>query len=539
MDTGAVAAGPTRRTMMATAGLALLTEPGTVSASAMGAADTAPAPLVIDSDRTIEESLVLTAATRIVVAKGATLTLLGDLLAPATRIFFGEGRVDLNQSRVLAARPEWWGAAPNDGAVDSHPAIAAALAAHPATQLGPGDYHLFDVLHVGQADRRLWGIGRAGGGGTRLVGHRRDGPVILAGTAEAPASVNDYVRGIDVRWIELARSVAARVTTGDDQLAPAGLAIRHVLDCTFEGLRSNEHAIGYSIRGAVRTFLRDCTAFRSIFTDPTRDIFIGFDMDGRRPPIPTGANASIYLIDCNARTGNRPTLPLSIGCRLLGTFSDTFLTRFETTELANGIVIDGSGVDIARHPFGQCDVHIDSPVLDQCSQTCIVITGLTDRAMIDIRSPWLSPVGQGGTALRMTDGGGATTIVGGQFVAPSTPAGCGMVLTRASGVAMTATKMMGFASAIQASDSDSLDLTVTIVAAQLPCHTAITLDRCRNSYLRPHLLGAVQRACVGVVADACSDVTIDTMGLGSASMRIDGQALPASDRRATGFRTVV
>lgn len=526
--------------MAGAAGLTVLTKSGSSPALPTSSPVPVEAPIVVDADRTIAEPLALSISRRVIVAKGATLTLLGDLAAPAERVFFGEGRVDLQASRVLAARPEWWGAVPNDVATDCGPAIAAAIAAHPATHLGPGDYHVFETLRIAQHNRRLWGIGRgAGGGGTRLVGHGRDGPVVLVGTSDAPPSINDHIRGVDLRWIELTRAAPARPTTGDDQEAPTGLAICHVLDCTFEGLRSTEHAVGYSIRGAVRTLLRDCTAFRSIFTDAAHDIFIGFDMDGRHPFIPTGANASIYLTDCNARTGNRPALPLSVGCRLLGAFSDTFLTRFETTELGNGIVIDGrrGGDDL---PFGQLDVHIDTPVLDQCLDVGIAIANLGHGAMIDIGSPWLALAPQADAGLRITDSKGATTVTGGQVVGTHAAGGRGVLLIRTGNVSLAGIKIMGLARPIAAMASSGLDLTGTILATDPAC-PVVALDRCRDSYLRLHLLGA-RLGCAGLTLDGCLGLTIDTAGMGAGTgatfLRIDGRDVPPATWRTSGRMVV-
>lgn len=505
-----------RRDFVAGAGLALtVAPPPAMSAAAVGPeADVELRPGIhrIAIDRTIAGNLTIWPGAVLEIAAGARLILLGDLTAPATRIFAGEGEIVLARSRVFAARPEWWGAAADDARVDCTGPIEAALRAHPYVQLGLGDYHLMRTLNIDQPNRRLWGIGRTDNAcGTRLVGHMADGPVVLAGTRVTPPSINAYLRGIDMRWIEIGR--ASLPSTKDAESArPIGLTISHVLDCVFEGLRANEHAVGYFIQGAVRTYLIDCVAFRSIFTDERTDIFIGFDLDGRGHVIATGANASLYLIDCNARTGNRPRLPISVGCRLLAAFSDTFLVRFETTELSHGILVDGlaEAASTRQHTLTQLNLHIDTPVLDQCGEACLVLRNLSDCAMIDIVTPWLA-LGEGGhAALRMTDCQGATSVTGGQAVGSPRSDAIGVHLDRVSGLAFTGLKLLGFSQPIDASESRGLDLVGAVFVDRARGSAAVALRGCADSYVRIRGLGTPTGHAAAIHLDRnCENITIE------------------------------
>ncbi len=189
----------------------------------------------IDHDVTIDGPVTLRPGASFALACGATLTLLGDLTAPAVQIFDDPGRVDLIRSRVVAARPEWWRAKPDDTSLDCGAALAACLRAHTAMQLGPGDYYLASTWTVDQPNRRIWGIGRtANPRGTRLVLTAGEGPVIRVGYETPPAEINVYLPGIDLRWLELGRTRAAPPpAAGDDAPVATGLAIRHVLNCVF------------------------------------------------------------------------------------------------------------------------------------------------------------------------------------------------------------------------------------------------------------------------------------------------------------------
>lgn len=466
----------------------------------------------IDRDQVIRGTLTLSPGARLLIRSGATLTLLGDLVAPCRTIFLGAGRVDLTRSRVLAARPEWWGASPDDPTIDCAPAIEAALAAHIVVQLGMGDYHLRRTLSVDRPNRRLWGVGRTNGErGTRLLRIGSDGAVVRVGTRAAPATINDYLRGIDLRWIEVGRTEAPR-----DDAGPTGVAVRYVLDCVFEGLRANEHAVGYSLRGAVRTLVTDCAAFRSLFPGSPADAFVGFDLDGTDPPTPTGANASLYLVDCAVRTGNRPGLAGAVGCRLLGTFSDSFLIRFETTQLGYGVVVDGGPRQQGR--YAQVDLHLDTPVLDQCGRAGIVFRRLGNTAMIDVSSPWIAVAPGAPAAIHVVDAGGAIGVVGGQLVATGGGTSIGVLVERASGVTLAGTKLLDTTRPIVAVAATGFDIAPVVLAGSASNGAAVELAGCEGGAVRARLLGAPGRFATGVALDsACRATLVETVGLNAAT----------------------
>ena len=468
----------------------------------------------VDKDRVVRGTLTLRPGARLRISRGTILTLLGDLVAPAATIFVGEGRVDLTGSRVVAARPEWWGAVPGDPGQDCAFPIEAALAAHPAVQLGPGDYYLGRTLEVKHANRRLWGIGRTNGAhGTRLLRRGGDGAVVRVGTEASPATINAYLRGIDLRWIELGRTEAPAA-------GAIGLAVRHVLDSVFEGLRANEHAVGFSLRGAVRTLVNDCAAFCSVFPGQADDAFIGFDLDGTSPPISTGANASLFLTDCSARTGNRAGLAGAVGCQLLGAFSDTVLTRFETTELGYGILIDG-GAGAPHGRYAQLDLRLDGCVLDRCGRAGIVIRRLGATAMVEIAAPWLAVTAGAEAALHLRDTGGAITVTGGQLVATGGGASTGMLMERTAGVSLTGTKLLDTTRPVMAQWSSGFDLAVAVLAGAAPVGVAVALSNCMGGTVRARVLAPGGQVATGVALDtACRSVTVETAGLTGAAVPV-------------------
>jgi hypothetical protein len=480
--------------------------------------------LVVEHELVVRGVLSIAPGAGITVAAGAVLRLLGDLVAPTAPVFFGPGIVDLTGSRVMAARPEWWGASPNDPSVDCEPALVKALQAHIAVELAAGDYYLSRSLRIAGTNRRLSGLGRAKDArGSRLVLQSEDGAVVQLGNDAPPRTINDYARGIDLRNLELARDRPPRPGR-DGTDAATGLRIRHVLDTSCDGLRASEHAIGFDIKGAVRSYLRDCIAFRSApAAAGAPDFFVGFLLDGRRPPIATGANASLYIIDCNASLGGRPALATSVGCRLVGAMSDTFLVRFETAALATGLELDGevnATADAPPHNV-QIDLHIDSPVLDQCTVTGIAIARMGADAMIDIRAPYVGLGSARATAMSIRQSGGAISLVGGQFVAPASFGdGAGILIDTSSGVTLTSTKILGLSrpAVLRNCRSSHLDLAVGTAGRDWP-QPAIRLVACRLVHIEPRLFGASGSYAAAVELDAASDeIGIETAGIDRARL---------------------
>jgi len=498
---------------------------------------------LINSDTVITETLIALPGARLEIASGVTLTLKGDLVAGAERLFSGEGKVDLLYSRVVAARPEWWGAVADNPAIDCLPAFNAGLSAHIALQLGPGDYFLSDTWTIALPNRRVWGIGRTKDArGTRLVRRGATGAVILVGSEQRPSSINAFLWGVDLRWLELGRDRAPIGSSGDADPSAVGLRVRHVADCRFEGLRAQEHAVGYSLKGAVRTYLDDCTAFRSAASrDPRQEMFIGFDMDGRNVAMMAGGNASLYLIDCNASTGGMPTLGLSIGARLIGACADTFLVRLETTSLDHGILVDGRSGEQpgAVRRVGYADLHIESAVLDGCRKTGITMSGLSDQALVDVQTPYIALAAGGETAFELVDCGGNVTVQGGQLIGlPASDVGgrpSGIVLRDTRGVAFDGTKLIGFTAPVEAAHSAGFELIVAINAdtGTDGGHPAINLFGCRNGYVRPRLSGRAGAHRAGVSIDrASARITVDATGLDPTTLAageavtFDGKAAP-------------
>lgn len=509
----------------------IATGSASAAAPAIGAVK---APLVrkIGQSTVITETLKLQNGDSFEIADGVTLTLKGDFDAPASQIFFGNGKVDMTGSRVLFVRPEWWGAVPNDPATDCLPALEAAVASHLWVQLGQGDYWLSRTWAILQPNRRIWGVGHvADAQGTRLVLRSDANAVITVGPDKDPGGINAFLPGIDMRWLVLARALPPKSAANDRDL-PTGLRVRHVLHCNFEGLLATEHSIGFDIRAAVRTFLRDCTAFRSL-SGTVNDMFVGFEMSGNSKGM-AGVNASLFLLDCAATTGNNPLLKSSFGVRLTGTFADTVIVRFETVDVAYGIAIDGqrSSLPAGHRRSGHANLRVEAPILDRCSRSGIYIANVSEFSAIDVTQPYIALSEAGGTAIDVKDCLGTIDFMGGQLIgwvaAEAGKQSVGLAVARTHGLAMSHMKMVGCSNPVVASDLTAFELQFAVSAMTKP--TAISLRNLSNGSIKLRRSGSAAADQLRVNVEGTNRaVVIET--LATAVVVVGGVARPQQLRR--------
>lgn len=421
-------------------GLAGLALPTRSHGVAMDALADAPATMLppgihrVTANLTLRGDLLVQPGATIEVAAGRTLTLLGSMIAPIAPIFTGTGRVDLNRSRITQAHPEWWGAAPGDGARDSLPALQACLAAHPVMRLLPADYFLSSTLVVDRAFCDIAGAGSGGaapGQGTRLIVTDARADVIRLGPARRPATVNDFPRGITLRDVALARAAAVD-TAGGAQ--PAGLRAQFALFARIERVSAAEHAIGFVARGLVRSMMTDCVAFRSLPGRQDGATWRGFLLDGADDIGLAGGNASLFLTDCNATIGGDPRVMDGVGLLLDGAFADSFVTGFETAGVATGIRVDGRTATLGgRARNGHVNLHLTRPVIDQCGAAGIEIRDTDAHAAIDLTDPYVAVAAGGGPAIRLDRMRGMATITGGQLIGNTDAASGGQAIGLAAG----------------------------------------------------------------------------------------------------------
>jgi|GEM_PF-1837129 len=400
----------------------------------------------VSHNTTVTKDVMVLPGGRISVAAARKLTFLGDFQAPVGPVFIGPGTIDLTRSHAPVAHPEWWGALPDDPSLDCLAGLRSCLAAHHTMILGAGDYFIGDTFVVDHEYRRIWGAGYRSNGanqGSRLVLVQGAGAVLRVGTEQKPPSVNNFLQGIDIRWIELSR--ARPIESG-----AVGMRVSFVLFSRFESISAREHTTGFAISGAVRTYFQDCLAFRSLDgVDGRQSIFRGFDLNGQREIGLAGGNASVYLVDCNTTIGGRPPLREAVGILMQGAFADTYIINFETSEVPVGIRIEGmaDSLGAGRRRSGHADVHIRMPILDQCGTSGIEIKNTSDHCLIDIVDPYVALAPGALAAIFLSSVRGLATIAGGQIIcwvdADSGGNGIGFYAVDSEGFEITGAKLLG------------------------------------------------------------------------------------------------
>lgn len=492
-----------------------------------------PGTYSVDEDLSVSGSVLVQPGARIVVAKGRTVTFKGDFQAPAEHVFIGTGRVDLNASRALVARAEWWGAVADDPQVDCLPALEAAIAAHGWVVLAPGDYHVSDTLRIAVPNRRVEGAtGHVAGRTTitRLVLTRAGGDVVQVGPDRDPGGTGKFLPGIVLRLLELSRSVPTAAATSMEQGGPAGLRVQYATACRFENLTSMEHATGYLLRGVVRSFLSNCSAFRSR-SGAADDSFVGFLFDGSADFGLAGGNASLYVDECVASTGGNPRLGRSIGAYLPGAFSDIYLTRFEMAAMSDGIVVDGLAAagDTRRTRTGNVNLHITAPILDAVSHAGLTLSRLAPYAVVDVIDPYVAPLPGSLASIYVHDGAGMTTITGGQLIgwydAEQGGNAVGVHAVNAAGLTVRGLKILGHRRPFGMTGCRDFDVDVAIgnpheVAAQ----AAVQLAACDRGSIRVRVTGADSAFPQGVRLDgqANQHISVDVTGIDPAAIRGGG-----------------
>lgn len=470
----------------------------------------------IDANVTVKADLLVSSGAEIHVAAGKTLTVLGDFQAPVSHVFYGNGRVDMQNSRAPAAFPEWWGAVRDDPSTDCQPALRACVEAHPVSLLGAGDYYVADTWKITMPNRRIWGAGRRGigsGRGTRIVVTAPDRDVVQIGTSEKPPGPNFFLRNVDFRYIDLARTAAA--VDRDALRGPAGLKVRFVLDCHFEAVSACEQAVGFSLVGAVRSFLIDCEAF---FSAGVPGQFCGFHLDGRTDIGLAGGNASIYIQNCNVTAGGPATARPGLGAFLQGAFADTYLQNFETSAVATGILVDGIAdlLSAPRRRTGHADLHVTMPILDQCSRVGLELANLSDYALVDVLSPYIAPAPAAIAAFSWHNCSGLVSVNGGQFVgwvnASAGGSAVGLHGSHSQGINISGLKLLEFSRPVLFEDCSDFDI---VAAINNPGHVssegAVRFHNCQHGYIRPRVKGR----------SAAFPAAVDLQGLQNRALTID------------------
>lgn len=332
-------------------------------------------------------------------------------------------------------RPEWFGAAVNDGTAGACAANLAALTACnalcPVMLLSNADYFLRATWVSAVSNRTIRGIygtGNDQGQGTRVI---LTGPAAKSATQfvfgvfpppRSRGSAMWYARCEDIAFVrDVAVAPITPPASRTDYNGATGVLFGGSISCVMNRVKIMESMVGLWANGVIHGFIDDCIAQRMLHGDgsnPANDTFTGFLLGGPHPTFDViGANASIYMRRCLA-TGGGDRILDATGCLLKDYMGDTFLSDFEAT-LQFGIRLDCnnlSAIEAAQ------DISIIHPVLDACYGAGIRVADANSSASIGIVDPYLAPSGHG-VGVLLSNSQGSVTVSGGQILGSPTATG--------------------------------------------------------------------------------------------------------------------
>lgn len=372
------------------------------------------------------------------VPTGITLAFSGILEAPSSQQIFdatGTGLITVNPVTTPIGYPEWWGAQVNTPAFDCSIAINACIVACRVTQLQLADYYLatgHSVL-MQTENRKLVGYGfyNAAVAGTVTNIFMSDGTtsVIVMGPNTVPATINDYMKGLELENIFVSRAVAPVISGGS-----IGVVNRWTLYSNTKYVKSAEHMVGFYYQNVVQCHNANLWAFRSTAgTGAGTDQFIGYQLQGT-PIIGSGGNASLYMTECLAGLGGPAPVNTSTGYSLQTTCADTYIDKAEVSSFGVGMQFTlGTSTSLN---FGAVDCLITNPVLDTCTLAGLFFNGTTEFGAITILGGYaaLTPNGANVAAVYFNNSAASVKLVGFQCVMGTVTAIPGICAINASNI---------------------------------------------------------------------------------------------------------
>ena len=439
--------------------------------------------------------------------------------------------------------PEWFGAVSNSNSgsipATNLTALNACEALCPVINLRRADYWINDVWKINTQYCTVRGAvlsdGYDTGTGTRIISTNASANVIQIGPDSAPASTNLYYRNITVENICARWGVSLTPpASGSESSAVKAWLVNYVLNCQLTNCAAWEPIIGFYFYGAVYTKVDDCTVFRSNTYGGTNDFFRGFWPQGG-PAILAGGNPSLYLSRCNVSMGSSPALVTPTGLYVNADFADIFVDDLETSQVPNGIIVNGSGSTVAA---GKLDLHLRNIVLDQCSTNGIYISALNALSMITINGGYIGMTETGATSkgiwLTGSVNAGAVSIGGGmQLISGAGTSNIGIYISQQSNVRVDDTVMIldFFKPIVIDGTSEQCDIRATINNINTGNGTTAAIN-----------INGIVRANVACIVDGAANKFAQgllSVGTGSDKLTIDPTMFNASSINGGASNKVV
>ena len=363
----------------------------------------------------------------------ASVTFNAGFSAPIAHVFGAGLTVAFNPAFAHEGHPEWWGAVSNTPGVDCEPALSACVAACPVTRLQPADYWIARTWKLTTNWRQIIGVGLNGTGGnpaTRIVTADPAIDIIQLGPDSQPAHIGDFLQGLLLKNLTVARSVAPSLPPSgpDDRNGVCGVRLQYVLQSYIDRIWTAENINGFYVKACVATYLSNTHAARvhpAVGGGAGADRCYGYFFDGTANIGLANGNASVYVDLFSSFSAN---VANNAFVHTRGGFTDVFFSRGECSGHANGMQLNGGGAE-DREPSAE-DCHIHHVIMDGLSGEGISINHCNAGAAVTISQCYTA--GSTGVAVHVVDSFGAISITGCQF--NGTSRSSGLVVEGSAGV---------------------------------------------------------------------------------------------------------
>lgn len=451
-----------------------------------------------------------------------TLAFAGGIEAPVEQIFLdsvGTAQVDVNNDLTPEGWVDWFGYDAN--------AIETAMAVFKVINMGARDYFADRTVILNQNYRYLRGAwGSAEGlGGTRIVqtsGAPVNAPIIQVGTLNtAPGDIpGNVTRRLRIEGINTIRSNAVNPPSSSDRQdgAPgwllAGLYESYIHECF-----DYNSAVSWRIYGCCAVELKRCGSVRpnggNVNGFP--DYYTAFAVGGYSTSFGfIGANASLTLTDCSCAGA---TGAARVGIYLFGYIGDTWIDKFENSQVEYGIYVDGSdsaGTTITSTTAHR-DVRISNCVLDNLSTSGIVLRNINTGGGIQLTHNYIA-IGGAGKGIEIDSCYGNTVVHGGDMVANSTLTNFGLWIIDSERVHIDGLMICDFYRGAQLENIYQCHIAPVIQRQATGGNEAIYASAVNRSIVSPIIDGVASSWTYGINAtDAClhNDFNLTKINYGS------------------------
>jgi hypothetical protein len=423
----------------------------------------------------IDAYCAMSAAARI--AGAASVTFNAGFSAPIAHVFGAGVTILFNPAFAPEGHPEWWGALSNTPAFDCEPALSACVAACPFTRLQPADYWIARTWKLTTPWRTIQGVGMYGKGGnpsTRIVTADPGIDIIQMGADSQPAHGDDFLQGVQLKDLTVARSVAPNLPPpGPDYRAGVcGVRLQYVLQSMIERIWSSESINAFYVKACVATYLDYTHAARTLPAQgggTGADRYFGYFFDASAKIGLANGNASVYVdffSSTCAKVAENAFVYTHSG------FTDLFFNRGECAGHTGGMRLNGGGKD-DRGPSAE-DCHIHHVIMDGLSGDGILINQSNSGAAVTISQCYTTNVT--GAAVHVVDSLGAISLTGCQF--GGTSRSTGLLVENSAGLTSINNIYANFGTAMMWKNSASCESTgdtIQSVSAAAPAAAAVQL----------------------------------------------------------------